>query len=455
MYEINNRTDTPYRSIAYISCTWSDGGVATRGSGTVVGVNDVLTALHVVFNSARGGWATSVTVTPAADTQPYDAPYGSFAGSRLNGRVANWDSNGDHLLSYAEVQFDLAVIGLSQRIGDVTGWLDTRSLGNDFYGVMAGYPIAPRGTGLMVEDVYASASAASGVYDIGSVLGAGASGGPLLNTQNGQISVVGVLSGGTSSSAVYAGLHASGNLNWLNAALASNNDLIEGTLQTVFVGLSGNDNLVGNLLANTLRGGGGNDVLTGAGGNDTLDGGAGLDTAVFSGVRSDYTVTVSGGAVVVADRVAGRDGTDTLTSIERIRFADKSLALDTMGNAGTTALVLGAVFGMAAVANRDLVGTGLRLLDAGTKLVDLIQLALDTRLGTGASNNEAVVSLLYSNVVGVPPGSFEMAYYTGLLQASQYTTVSLAIMAMNIPENSLNVNLMGLASTGIEYTTIG
>ena len=67
------------------------------------------------------GWATTFTVTTAADTQPYDAPYGSFAGIRLNGRVANWDSNGDHLLSCAEVQLNLAVIGLSQRIGDMTG----------------------------------------------------------------------------------------------------------------------------------------------------------------------------------------------------------------------------------------------------------------------------------------------------------------------------------------------
>ena len=73
MYEITNRTDAPYRSIAYVVSTWADGS-ATRGSGTVVSVNDVLTALHVVFNSARGGWATSVIITPGADTQPYNAP---------------------------------------------------------------------------------------------------------------------------------------------------------------------------------------------------------------------------------------------------------------------------------------------------------------------------------------------------------------------------------------------
>ena len=102
MYEITNRTDAPYRSIAYVVSNWADGS-ATRGSGTVVGVNDVVTALHVVYNSARSGWATRVTVTPGADTQPYSAPYGSFTGARLDGRTANWDSNGDQLLSYYEV----------------------------------------------------------------------------------------------------------------------------------------------------------------------------------------------------------------------------------------------------------------------------------------------------------------------------------------------------------------
>ena len=79
MYEITKRTDAPYRSIAYL-VTAADGS-ASRGSGTMRGVNDVLTALHVVFDSIRGGWTSSVAITPAADTQPYNAPYGSYMGA--------------------------------------------------------------------------------------------------------------------------------------------------------------------------------------------------------------------------------------------------------------------------------------------------------------------------------------------------------------------------------------
>ena len=64
-----------------------------------------------------------------------------------------------------------------------------------------------------------------------------------------------------------------------------------------------------------------------------------------------------------------------------------------------------------------------------------------------------MVTLLYSNVVGVAPGAFELAYFTGLLQAGQYTPTSLAIMALCSPENTVNINLTGLALSGIEYTT--
>ena len=169
-------------------------------------------------------------------------------------------------------------------------------------------------------------------------------------------------------------------------------------------------------------------------------------------MRSTYAVTVSGGTAVVADLNAGGDGTDTLTSVERLRFADKSLALDITGHAGTTALILGAVFGKTTVANRDYVGTGLRLLDGGMALTELVQFALDARLGAGASN-EAVVAALYANVVGVAPRAFELAYYTGLLQAGRYTPASLAVMATLTSENSVNINLTGLASSGVEYTT--
>ncbi|SLN69235.1 Ig-like domain-containing protein [Oceanibacterium hippocampi] len=87
----------------------------------------------------------------------------------------------------------------------------------------------------------------------------------------------------------------------------------------------GNDldnRIVGNLGANKMYGYAGNDTLEGGAGNDTLDGGDGLDVAVYSGNASDYTVSKNAyGDYVVKSNGTG-EGTDTLSNIEVLRFAD-------------------------------------------------------------------------------------------------------------------------------------
>jgi Ca2+-binding RTX toxin-like protein/methionine-rich copper-binding protein CopC len=94
-----------------------------------------------------------------------------------------------------------------------------------------------------------------------------------------------------------------------------------------------NDSIVGSDGANVLEGLSGNDTLEGRGGNDTIDGGEGADTARFTGNRNDYALTYAApagatpGRLTVTDTVAGRDGTDELTSVEFLRFADVTLAI--------------------------------------------------------------------------------------------------------------------------------
>ena len=56
--------------------------------------------------------------------------------------------------------------------------------------------------------------------------------------------------------------------------------------------MRGDDILVGSDRLDVLEGGDGNDVLTGGAGNDRIDGGTGdANVAVFTGNRSDYTIT--------------------------------------------------------------------------------------------------------------------------------------------------------------------
>lgn len=87
------------------------------------------------------------------------------------------------------------------------------------------------------------------------------------------------------------------------------------------------DTLTGNAGANLLQASMGDDILTGMAGNDTLDGGSGTDTAVFSGAKSNYTITVAAnGEVTVQDnRANSPDGTDLLKSVELLKFSDQTV----------------------------------------------------------------------------------------------------------------------------------
>jgi len=56
-------------------------------------------------------------------------------------------------------------------------------------------------------------------------------------------------------------------------------------------------------------------------GDDTLASGDGFDVAVFSGDGSSYTLSVTTDALMVQ----GPDGTDTVTYVERLQFADGTI----------------------------------------------------------------------------------------------------------------------------------
>ncbi len=85
----------------------------------------------------------------------------------------------------------------------------------------------------------------------------------------------------------------------------------------------------------------GNDTFTGGSGNDSIEGGKGLDTAIYSGNQSTHTITRTATGLTVS---GGTDGSDTLSHVERLKFADGVLAFDTSGNAGQTYRLYQAAF---------------------------------------------------------------------------------------------------------------
>ncbi|MBV6448059.1 hypothetical protein [Nitrosomonas sp.] len=238
-----------------------------------------------------------------------------------------------------------------------------------------------------------------------------------------------------------------GNLRWFygeyeNAAGSAAADQITGnSLDNVIEGKDGND---------TLSGGGGNDSLDGGGGNDILNGQDGIDTAVYAGSRSAFTITRNTDHSFTINDNTHVEGTDTLNGIERISFGDDHLALDIDGNAGITAKILGAVFGKDALTNKEYAGIGLKLLDSGMSYSDLMELAINAKLGAHADDT-AIVNLLYTNVFGAAPTASDLNYYVGLLQNGSYTEASLGILAADSTANANHINLVGLAATGLEF----
>lgn len=202
-----------------------------------------------------------------------------------------------------------------------------------------------------------------------------------------------------------------------------------------FIGTAGDDTVVGNSAANRLQPGAG---------NNTVDGGAGIDAAVFAAAASSYTVTVAPTGITVA----GNGARDTLTNVERLAFSDVNLAFD--ANALLVARILGAVFGPAAVGNTSYARIGLSFADGGMDAQSLVRLALDARLGGGASN-EAVVELLYTNVIGQPPGAAELAAFAGMITAGQHTQASLAVLAAEHALNAAHIGLTGIAANGLAF----
>lgn len=213
---------------------------------------------------------------------------------------------------------------------------------------------------------------------------------------------------------------------------------------------SGGGNLTGtgNALDNVLTGNEGNNSLTGGAGNDSLDGGTGIDTANYTGNRAGFTLAQSGASFIVTDS-AGAEGIDTVSNIERLVFADTRIALDvTGGNAGTTAKILGAVFGAASVSNAAYVGIGLNYLDGGMSNADLMALALNA---AGATTSNAVVNLLWTNLFGVAPTVAEADPYVAMLDSGSMSAGVLGMAAADTSFNTANIGLTGLAQTGIEY----
>jgi hypothetical protein len=197
----------------------------------------------------------------------------------------------------------------------------------------------------------------------------------------------------------------------------------------------------------------GNDVFQDSNHNISatkIDGGLGLDISIYKNLFNQFKISKNLNNQSIHIESSLQKINDTLFNIERVAFKDISLAFDISGNAGTTAKILGAVFGKDSVSNKNYFGIGLNFLDAGWTYDNLAGLALDA---AGAKTNDQIVSLLWTNVIGTTPTAAEKQPFITLLENGM-TAGALAHLAADTSFNTTNINLVGLAQTGIEYIPV-
>ncbi|MBI2771873.1 MAG: pre-peptidase C-terminal domain-containing protein [Burkholderiales bacterium] len=223
---------------------------------------------------------------------------------------------------------------------------------------------------------------------------------------------------------------------------------------TVARGGSGNDLLFANALGNSLSGNGGNDVFYSGAGADTMDGGTGQDTVVYSGNRADYTISRSGPGFTVADRTAGRNGSDVLSGVERLEFADGRVALDIEGAPLAAAQIIGAVLGRQYVTVKPAVTVLMDLAAAGLSYEQVAGAIAGSGLFAifaGSHSNRDFVRYVFTNVVGTAPSAGTLDALAGLLDGGAFSQAGFAWAVAQLPLNNINIDLVGLQQHGLDY----
>ena len=108
------------------------------------------------------------------------------------------------------------------------------------------------------------------------------------------------------------------------------------------------------------------------------------------------------------------------------------------------------MFGKDSLANKQYVGIGLNLLDAGMSTSALATLAVEA---ANLKTNDQIVSTLWKNVFGTTASISDKAPYVKLLDDGM-SPGTLAWLAADSDFNKVNINLVGLAQTGIEYLPV-
>jgi hypothetical protein len=202
-------------------------------------------------------------------------------------------------------------------------------------------------------------------------------------------------------------------------------------------------------------------VGTGRVGDGTVDvtvdvtGTTGVDTYTMGGASNEYTITKTAGNIEL-DSTLVSNMEFNLADHERVVFTDKAIAYDAAGRAGDVYALLAAALGTVDV-TKAYTGIGIHLADAGWTNKQLAEalLATDTyKADAGGVSNETFIKHVYKNVMGTNATLADVTGLTNWMTANNYSQADVLVAASELASFETTIGLIGLATTGIEYTPV-
>ncbi|MEQ1882604.1 MAG: DUF4214 domain-containing protein [Burkholderiales bacterium] len=216
--------------------------------------------------------------------------------------------------------------------------------------------------------------------------------------------------------------------------LSVDSSVLEFPTDDVF--LSGQDMVTAGSGNDYLLGYAANDSMDGGAGADTIEGGFGADTAIFHGAFRQYVLT---GSPLATAAIAGPDGSDSLISIENLKFLDGTRSYDAGSHIWQVQRLYGAAFDRAA----DPLGLNFHSarLDAGTSLTTAAQDFVNSpefQATYGNLNNNQFVNQLYLNALNRPADSGGLANWVNFLNSGG--TRGQVVVAFSESQENINNN---------------
>lgn len=176
---------------------------------------------------------------------------------------------------------------------------------------------------------------------------------------------------------------------------------------------------------------------------DRIHGQSSMDTAIYSGVKASYRVDAFGNQTANVHRALNTADSDTLVGVERIKFADATLAFDTNGAVGEVYRLYQAAFDR----NPDKEGLGywIKARESGVNHNVVASSFIGSSefqnlYGSSVSSTD-FVTRLYGNVLDRAPDSFGLNYWVAMLDNKLLTRDQVLISFAESNENRVRTIL--------------